>query len=151
MDGFDHRLLAALQADGRLTNQELADLVHLSPSQCSRRRLQLESSGVITGYHAQVDRAATGHDMVVFVNVTLENHDAANASEFAALVQATPAIQEAHAMTGDMDYLLKITARNLADLQQLINQVLLPHRAVRHVHSAIALETLKEGTSVPLG
>ena len=143
-DDFDRAIVMALQSDGRLTNQELADQIHLSPSQCSRRRAALERAGVIEGYSARLDREKTGHELLVFISVMLEHHDAKIAAEFAELLARSPEILEAHAMTGEMDYLVKVAVRNLAELQRFINGVLLPHRAVRQVHSSIALTSLKE-------
>lgn len=150
IDGYDARLLRALQDDGRLTNQELADRIHLSPSQCSRRRARLESSGVIRRYRAELDRERLGFALTVFVNVTLATHDSDNAERFKALVNGLETVLEAHAMTGEMDYLLKVAVRGLDELARLVNDVLLPHESVQHVKSTICLYTIKESSALPV-
>ncbi|MGL5113785.1 MAG: Lrp/AsnC family transcriptional regulator [Beijerinckiaceae bacterium] len=150
MDIFDRRLLAALQADGGLTNQQLAEKVGLSASQVSRRRQQLETDGLIEGYVARLSAEKLGLGVRVFVHVSLANHSPENSRRFAELVARTPEIQEAHALTGEADYLLKIAVRSLKDLASLVNDVLLPHESVDRVRSEIVLETLKESIALPL-
>lgn len=150
IDGFDHKILAALQLDGSATNQELADRVGLSPSQCSRRRTQLEKQGVIQGYTAKLNPEALGLDVTVFISVTLARHSKVNSERFKALMERLDEVQEAHSMTGDMDYLVKVTVANLAALSQFINEVLLPHEAVQQVHSTIVLNTIKRNGGLPL-
>jgi DNA-binding Lrp family transcriptional regulator len=150
IDGFDTRLLRALQADGRLTNQQLADHVGLSASQCSRRRSALEESGIIRRYRAELDGARLGFSMLVFVQVTLNTHSRDNARHFRALVASVPAIQECYALTGDADYLLKAVLAGLPDLAVLVNDVLLPDESVAHVRSSIVFETLKATNELPL-
>ncbi len=150
MDAFDRKLLAAIQADGARTNQELAEQVGLSASQISRRRQQLEADGLIEGYAARLSAARLGFGVRAFVHVTLARHSPDNSRRFAELVAHTPEVQEAHALTGEADYLLKVTVRGLADLAALINDVLLPHESVDRVRSEIVLETLKETAALPL-
>jgi DNA-binding Lrp family transcriptional regulator len=150
MDIFDRRLLAALQRDGARTNQQLADVVGLSASQVSRRRQQLEQDGLITGYAARLSAEKLGFGVRVFVHVSLANHSPENSRRFADLVARTPEIQEAHALTGEADYLLKIAVRSLKDLAALVNDVLLPHESVDRVRSEIVLETLKESVALPM-
>ena len=151
IDQFDTKLLRALQQDGRLTTQQLADLVGLSASQCSRRRAALEQSGVIRRYRAELDAEKLGFSLVVFVQVTLNTHSRDNARHFRALVERVDAIQACYALTGDADYLLKAVLPGLPDLAALVNDVLLPHDAVAHVRSSIVFDTLKATHDVPLG
>src|SRR5271163_2272777 len=150
IDGFDMRLLRALQGEGRLTNQQLAEQVGLSPSQCSRRRAALEESGVITRYRAELDAAKLGFSLVVFVQVTLNTHSRDNARHFRELIAGVPAIQECFALTGDADYLLKAVLPGLPDLAALVNDVLVAHESVSHLRSSIVFETLKSVNEVPL-
>jgi DNA-binding Lrp family transcriptional regulator len=150
MDIFDQRILAAIQENGAQTNQELADRVGLSASQISRRRQQLENEGIIAGYVARLDPEKLGFGIRVFIHVTLAAHSPDNSRRFAELVRRTPEIQEAHALTGDADYLLKVAVRSLKDLSSLMNDVLLPHDSVDRVRSEIVLETLKESQALPL-
>lgn len=150
VDAFDLRLLAALQADGRLTNQQLADRVGLSASQCSRRRAALEAAGVILGYRAVLDGGKLGQALLVFVQVSLNAHSKDNARRFRELVAREDSIQECHALTGDADYLLKVVLPGLPALAALVNDVLLPHESVAQVRSSIVFETLKAGGGVPV-
>ena len=150
LDSFDLKILAALQRDGRLTNQELAQQVNLSPSQCSRRRMALERAGVIGGYRAVLDPVRLGYGLTVFINVMLNTHNRDNAARFAALAARIPNILEVHALTGEMDYLIKLLVRDLSQLSDLINGELLPHQAVQTVKTSIVLETVKQSHAVPV-
>jgi DNA-binding Lrp family transcriptional regulator len=150
VDSFDLKILAALQDDGRLTNQELADRVGLSASQCSRRRMRLEEEGVIAGYRAELSSAALGFELIAFIQITLATHSPDNAKKFRALVNRVDAIQEAYALTGDSDYLLKVVLRDLKSLSDIVNDVLMPHQSVAHVRSSIVLDRLKQSAKLPL-
>lgn len=150
VDAFDLKLLAALQDDARLTNQQLADMAGLSASQCSRRRMRLEQDRVISGYRAVLNSEALGFDVLAFIHVTLATHSPDNAEKFRALVWRTADIQEAYALTGDTDYLLKAALRDLKSLSYVVNDVLMPHRSVAHVRSSIVLERLKATATLPL-
>lgn len=150
LDQFDLRILASLQEDGRLTNQDLADRVNLSASQCSRRRTRLETAGLIAGYPARLDRERLGFGLTVFISVMLNTHNRDNARKFAELMRRLPNVQEAHALTGEMDYLIKLAVRNLKELSAIINDELMPHESVQTVKSAIVLDTIKEGSAIPL-
>ena len=142
--------LSALQQDGRLTNNELAEKVGLSASQCSRRRSRLEESGCIAGYHALLDREIAGVGLISMVSITLNSHNADNAKLFASLVAQLPNVLEAHSLTGEMDYQLKVAATDLKALSDFINSVLLQHESIANVKTAIVLNTIKETTAIPL-
>jgi DNA-binding Lrp family transcriptional regulator len=150
VDAFDLKILAALQDDGRLTNQELAELAGLSASQCSRRRIRLEEEKVISGYHADLSSEALGFGVIAFIQVTLATHSPDNSKRFRALVNRIDEIQEAYSLTGDADYVLKAVLRDLKGLSNLVNDVLMPHQSVAHVRSSIVLDRLKESTRLPL-
>ena len=150
LDGFDLALLAALQEDGRLTNQELAERVNLSASQCSRRRLRLEAERVISGYRAVLSARALDLQIAAFIQVTLAAHSRDIAEGVTALLRERPEILEAYALTGDTDYLLRVAVRDLEALSRLVNDVLLPHPAVARVQSRIVLERLKEHGPLPI-
>jgi len=150
VDAFDLKMLAALQDDGRLTNQQLADLVGLSASQCSRRRMRLEEEKVIAGYHADLASEALGFNLIAFIHITLATHSPDNAKKVRALVNRVDAIQEAYSLTGDADYLLKAVLRDLKSLSDIVNNVLMPHQSVAHVRSSIVLDRLKESAKLPL-
>jgi len=150
LDSFDRRLLDALQQDASATNGALAERIGLSPSQVSRRRQALEAAGVIRGYRALLDPEAIGLAITVFIHVALDTHSRDNARRFRDLVRLTPAVLEAHALTGEADYMLKVAVGDLKELARLVNDVLLPHESVARVRSEIALETLKEPGRLPL-
>jgi DNA-binding Lrp family transcriptional regulator len=151
VDALDLRILAALQDDGRLTNQQLADVAGLSASQCSRRRMRLEEQNVIAGYHADLSGEALGFQLIAFIHITLATHSPDNARKFRALVNRVDDIQEAYSLTGDADYLLKAVLRDLKSLSDIVNNVLMPHPSVAHVRSSIVLDRLKETQKLPLG
>jgi DNA-binding Lrp family transcriptional regulator len=150
VDAFDLKILAALQDDGRLTNQQLAEAVGLSASQCSRRRRRLEEDSVISGYHADLSSEALGFNVIAYIHITLATHSPDNAKRFRALVGRVDDIQEAYSLTGDADYLLKAVLRDLKSLSDIVNNVLMPHQSVAHVRSSIVLDRLKESTKLPL-
>ena len=150
IDGFDRKILSLLQRDARLTNNELGERVNLSASQCSRRRQRLEEEGFIRGYRAELDRDKMGFPLVNIISVTLATHNRDNARRFAELLSKLPQVQEAHALTGEMDYVLKVVTPDLRSLSEFVNDVLLPHESVQHVKTAIVLQTLKEGGGLPV-
>src|SRR6476659_7058425 len=150
VDGSDLRILAALQDDGRLTNQQLADVAGLSASQFSLRRMRLEQEKVISVYHADLASEALGFNVIAFIHITLATHSPDNAKKFRALVNRVDAIQEAYSLTGDADYLLKAVLRDLKSLSDIVNNVLMPHQSVAHVRSSIVLDRLKESAKLPL-
>jgi len=150
LDGFDRKILAELQRNGRLSSNELSDRIGLSPSQCSRRRARLESDGFICSYSANVNRMELGLSIIVMISVTLATHNRDNARQFKSLIFDLPEVLEAYALTGEMDYSLKVVTTDLEDLSRFVNDVLLPHESVQHVKTAIVLETLKESRELPL-
>ena len=150
LDSFDLKLLAALEADGRLTNSELAEKVGLSASQCSRRRIRLEESGIIEGYCARLNAGRLGIGLLALIQVSMALHSKENAKKFSDFVNAVEEIQEAYALTGDADYLLKVVVPDLKSLSRIINELILPHASVSHVKSSIVLATLKDSHRLPL-
>lgn len=151
MDQFDLRILDALQRDARLTNNDLAERVGLSASQCSRRRTQLEADGLIRAYHAALDAEALGLKVQAFVQVTLATHSPDNSRRFQNLIEGVDEVQEAFSVTGEADYLIKVIVADLPALARLLNEVFLPHESVAHVRSSIALTSLKDSRLLPIG
>ena len=151
IDGFDRKILAELQSDGRLTNNELAERIGLSASQCSRRRARLEKNGTIRGYYALVERESVGIGLVSIISVTLATHNDDNALRLRTLLSGLPNVQEAHSLTGEMDYSIKVVTPDLKTLSAFINETLLPHESVQNVKTAIVLDTLKETLALPIG
>ncbi|KZM51277.1 MULTISPECIES: Lrp/AsnC family transcriptional regulator [Stappiaceae] len=150
LDVYDVKLLTALQENAALTNAELGDVIRLSASQVSRRRQKLEEAGIIRRYRAALDPEALGLNVTAYVGVTLGAHSKENAGKFRDMVKAMPEVQEAHTLTGDVDYMLKIVVPDLKALSRIINDDLLPQEAVHHVRSSIAMETLKDDNLLPL-
>ena len=150
LDRTDLQLLAALQRDGRLTNTDLADRVHLSPSACLRRVQRLERDGVIAGYAARVDPERLGLGLQAFVRVQLSSHDAESIAAFSEYVNQWDEVIACHALTGDMDYLLQITVRDLEHFSRFLLDRLLNQAGVADVNSSFVLRTVKAFRGLPL-
>ncbi|PKH22306.1 AsnC family transcriptional regulator [Enterobacterales bacterium CwR94] len=144
IDDFDLKILTLLQANGRLTNQELSDLVGLSASQCSRRRINLEQAGCILGYHARLAPDAVGLQVIGLIEVRLINHTSECVENFHRRVAEEPAIVDAWQTTGDADYLLKVTVADLPGLSALISQLVAGKQSISHVKTSVVLNRLKE-------
>jgi Lrp/AsnC family leucine-responsive transcriptional regulator len=152
LDAIDRRILAALQAQGRMTYDELAAGIGLSPSATLRRVKRLEEAGVIAGYVALVAPERVGLGLTAYLNVRLSKHDeGANPMDsFAAAVQAWPEVVECSALTGEMDYLLRVLVRDMAHYSHFIMDALLKHPAVQDCKTSFMLRRLKGTTAVPL-
>ncbi|MCP1438657.1 DNA-binding Lrp family transcriptional regulator [Erwinia persicina] len=144
IDDYDFKILTLLESNGRLTNQELSDLVGLSASQCSRRRINLEQAGLILGYHARLSANAVGLGLIGLIEVRLINHTAEYVDSFTRMVAEETAIVDAWKTTGDADYLLKVAVADLPALSALISQLVAGHRSVSHVKTSVVLTRLKE-------
>ncbi|WP_299654365.1 Lrp/AsnC family transcriptional regulator [uncultured Tateyamaria sp.] len=149
LDSIDTRLLAALQKNAHLTAQDLSDLLHLSASQVGRRRQRLEADGYIEAYIARLDAKKLGLSVQGFVQVHLSVHGPEHATSFARLIDTQPEVTSAWTMTGDADYLLRVYCADLAALNTLIHEVLLPHPAVARVQSQIVMDQLKRDGPLP--
>jgi DNA-binding Lrp family transcriptional regulator len=141
-DVFDRKLLDALQRDSSLARLDLAEKVGLSDSQVARRRVSLEECGLIRRYRAVLDGSRLGLAVTAFVHVKLHNHSKGNSRRFAEMIARAPSVLEAHAVTGDFDYVLKLVVRDLNALQRAITDTLLAHPTVDRVRSEVVLETL---------
>ena len=150
LDAIDTRLLAALQDNAMLTAQDLSDLLHLSPSQAARRRARLEAAGFILRYCAELDPAKLGLGVEAFIRVVMATHTEQNARDFVRMTRAQPEITGAWTLTGEADYLLRIFCADLAALNRLVQQVLLPHAAVSRVQSQIVMERVKPDAALPI-
>lgn len=150
LDRTDLQILAELQRDGRLTNAELAERVHLSASACLRRVQRLEREGVIAGYRAEVDPERLGLGLQAFVRVQLSRHDADAITAFGAFVNGWDEVVACHALTGDMDYLLQIVVQDLEHFSHFLLDRLLNQAGVADVNSSFVLRTVKAFGGVPL-
>ncbi len=152
LDQVDRRILQALQAQGRATYDELAQAVGLSPSATLRRVKRLEDSGVIAGYVALVDPGRVGFPLTAYISVRLAKTAATRnpIDDFAAAVQAWPEVVECAALTGEMDYLLRVLVRDMAHHSRFIMDQLLRHPSVMDCKTSFLLRRLKGTTAVPL-
>ena len=162
LDKTDRKILSILQQDGRLSNQDVADRVSLSPSPCLRRIKRLEEAGVIRQYVALLDPAQIGLGLLAYVNVRLEKHsEGANAAgarrvsssphaDFAASVEDWPEVVACYAMTGEMDYLLRVHVEDMEHFSRFMMKTLLIHPSVADVKSSFALQRIKDTTALPL-
>ncbi|MDQ7988827.1 MAG: Lrp/AsnC family transcriptional regulator [Candidatus Dactylopiibacterium sp.] len=144
LDENDRKLLGLLRDNGRLTNQELADLIGLSASQCSRRRIALEQAGMILGYHAQLSPDADGTPVLGVIEVRLLTHSPDAVESLHAYVRREKAIRDVLKLTGDYDYLVKVAVADLAELSRLIRELASLRECVSHLRTSVVLERLKE-------
>ncbi len=151
LDAIDHQIVVALQADGRLSNVDLADKVGLSPSPCLRRVKRLEREGYIEGYRAALRRERVGLSFSVFVGVKIDGHANERALLFETAVTAMPEVIACHLIAGEADYLLEVVVPDLEGYQQFLVGKLLNLAMVREVRSNIAIQTVKAGAPLPLG
>lgn len=150
LDSTDLRLLDALQRNATATAQELADVVHLSASQISRRKARLEQEGYITGYMARLSARKLGLDVQAFVQVSMSGHTPRNARQFQDMAQRRPEVISLWTLTGEADYLLRVYVRSLAELNSLVHDVFLPHDAVARVQTRIVMDQLKSDAGLPV-
>jgi Lrp/AsnC family transcriptional regulator, leucine-responsive regulatory protein len=150
LDRTDLRILALLQADGRMSHVEIAAKVGLSPSPCARRIRKLETGGVVEKYTALLDPKRVGQNVLAFVQIKLERHTDEIIGQFRRMLAERPEVISAHAMTGDMDFLLRVLVPDLDALGRLTLHQLLKFPGVRDVRSSLVLETLKADSAVPL-
>lgn len=153
LDGTDRQLLALLQRDGRISNQDLAQQIGLSPSPCLRRVKRLEEQGYIRRYVALANPDRLGLGLLAFISVRLDKshrtgHGAV--SGFAQDVQGWPEVIQCYAMSGDMDYLLRVQVSDLAAFSRFAMDILLRHPAVIDIRSSFALQSIKETTELPV-
>src|SRR5262245_16090111 len=151
LDRIDHRIVEALQADGRLSNVDLADKVGLSASPCLRRVKRLEREGYIDGYRAVLRRDRVGLGFSAFVGVKIEGHANERALVFERAILAMPEVIACHLISGEADYLLEVVVPDLEGYRQFLVGKLLNLPMVREVRSNIAIQTLKAGAPLPLG
>ncbi|MBK9796670.1 MAG: Lrp/AsnC family transcriptional regulator [Holophagaceae bacterium] len=150
LDSIDHRILEILQKEGRLSNQELADRVALSPAPCLRRVRALEKAGVIRRYAALLDPRKVGLGMMSFITVKLEKQGKMPAEAFAKAVRTWPEVVSCYSMTGETDYFLRIFVEDLDHYTRFLMDRLLKQPGVVDVKSNIVLEAIKDTTALPL-
>lgn len=152
LDRYDCHILAVLQKEGRISNQELADRIGLSPSPCLRRVRALEEAGIIAGYRALLDPAKLGLDLIALVSISMDRHTPEQFDRFDETVSALPEVLECLLITGrDADYQLKVIVRDMAAYQELLLDKITRIEGVSGVHSSFVLRRVVERTSLPLG
>lgn len=151
MDELDLRIVDGLQANGRMTNQELADRVGLSPSPCLRRIKRLEDEGVITSYVALVNPEAVGLSVTAFVRVRLNQQDDRNLARFEMAVSEFPEVMECYLMTGEADYQLRVLVSSLGAFEDFLRHKLTKVEGVAQVTTSFALRPVVYKTALPVG
>ena len=151
LDRIDRQILALLQADGRMTNVDLADRVGLTAPPCLRRVRALEEAGAIQGYHAELDAAALGYPITVFAMVSLRSQAERDLSAFEAHVATIPEIRECHMLNGEIDFILKIVASDLRAFQDILTTHLTPAPNVASVKTSLTIRTSKHQPGIPVG
>jgi DNA-binding Lrp family transcriptional regulator len=150
LDRIDIRILHELQKNGRITNVELAELVHLSPSPCLQRVKKLQSEGYICGYAAQIDVAKLGHTLTVFTEVTLKNHRQIDFARFEQAAKNVPEVIECHLISGGYDYLLKFVTAGVSDYQGIMERLTDTNIGIDKYFSFIVLKSPFVKTHLPL-
>jgi len=151
MDSHDHAIVRALQADGRMSNVELAERISLSESATLRRVRALEEVGLIEGYTARINQARAGLPNNVFMNITLHSQDQHDLEAFEEAVQHVPEVMECYLMTGEFDYLLRVVVADTADFERVHSQKLTRLPGVSRVQSSFTLRTVRNSSELPVG
>lgn len=150
LDGIDRKILGQLQNDGRITNQDLSELIGLSPSPSLRRLKQLEEDGVIQRYVALVDPERVGLSVTAFVRVRLDQQDDRHLSAFEDAVAQFPEVMECYLMTGDADYQLRVLVESLTAFEEFLRFKLTKMSGVAQVTTSFALRPVVYKTALPL-
>ena len=151
LDRYDRHILVVLQADGRLSNQELADRIGLSPSPCLRRVRALEEGGLITGYRALVDAKKLGLTLMALLHISMDKHTPERFANFEKKVGAQPEVLECLLITGqEADYQLKVVVRDMDAYQDLLLNRITRIEGVTGVHTSFVLRRVVDKTAVPV-
>lgn len=149
MDSKDRQILRQLQADGRLTNQDLSEKVNLSPSPCLRRVRLLEEQNVIRGYTALVDQKAWGLPVTVFIRIKLERHSDDAVAAFERAIIDMPQVMDCWLMTGRSDYLLRVIAADLDDYERFVRRELQRVPGIASIDTSFAYGSVKHAQVLP--
>ena len=150
MDRIDRQIMALLQVDGRMTNVDLAEQVGLTAPPCLRRVRALEEAGAIRGYHADLDAAKLGYPITVFAMVSLRSQAERDLAAFEEHVATIPEVRECHMLNGEIDFILKIVARDLRSFQDMLTTHLTPAPNVASVRTSLTIRTAKAVTGIPI-
>jgi Lrp/AsnC family leucine-responsive transcriptional regulator len=151
LDRYDRRILEELQKDGRISNQELAERIGLSPSPCLRRVRALEEAGLITGYRALLDARKLGLDLMALIHISMDRHTPERFANFEEKVAALPEVLECLLVTGqDADYQLKVVVQDMDAFQALLLEKITRIEGVSGVHSSFVLRRVVDKTALPV-
>ena len=150
VDSIDLHILAELQADGRITNVELAERAKITAPPCLRRVRALEKAGLIRGYHAELDEKALGFELTAFAFVGLSSQAETDLKAFEAQANAWPLVRECYMLSGEVDFLLKCVAHDLSEFQDFVTQELTAAKNVASVKTAMAIRPSKRLAGVPI-
>jgi Lrp/AsnC family leucine-responsive transcriptional regulator len=150
LDSYDRRILEILQSDGRLSNQELAERIGLSPSPCLRRVRALEEAGVISGYRAQVDARKLGLTLMALLHISMDKHTPERFANFEQKIAALPEVIECLLVTGqEADYQLKVIVRDMDAYQDLLLNRITRIEGVTGVHTSFVLRRALDKAPMP--
>lgn len=151
LDRFDQQILQILQADGRISNQDLADRIGLSPSPCLRRVRTLEESGVITGYRALLNAKALGYTLMALIYISMDKHTPERFEHFETEISQIAEVLECLLVTGqDADYQIKVIVRDMDAFQELLLNRITRIQGVTGVHSSFVLRRVVDKTTLPV-
>lgn len=152
LDQFDRQILEVLQQEGRISNQELADRIGLSPSPCLRRVRALEESGTITDYRALVSAKALGLSLMALIHIAMDQHTPERFTHFEAAISDIPEVLECLLITGqDADYQLKVMVADMDAYQELLLNRITRIKGVTGVHSSFVLRRVVDRTALSVG
>ena len=149
MDAKDRQIIRALQRNGRMTNQDLADAVNLSPSPCLRRVRNLEASGSIRGFTVDVDPAAYGLPITVFVRIRLERHNEEDVQRFERRLLSIAEVLECYVLTGSMDYQLRVVVSGLDAYEDFVRKRIHPIGGIASIETSFVYGTVKKTSVFP--
>ena len=150
-DAYDRRLLQILQKDGRISNQDLADQIGLSPSPCLRRVRALEEAGAISGYRAILNARVLGYTLMALVYISMDKHTHERFAHFDQEISALPEVLECLLITGqEADYQLKVIVRDMDAFQELLLKKITRIQGVSGVHSSFVLRHVVDKTALPI-
>ncbi|NQZ32410.1 MAG: Lrp/AsnC family transcriptional regulator [Oceanospirillaceae bacterium] len=150
MDNIDKKIIRELQLNARISNEDLATKVNLSPSPCLRRVRKLESSGILQSYTAVIDQVKCGLAMNIFLSVRLEKPDKKNIGEFEAAIATMDEVVECYLMTGNRDYLLKVVSKDLQSYENFIREKLSELTGISSIESSFAFGQVKAQHFLPI-
>lgn len=151
LDRIDRNILSHLQADGSLTNLQLADRVGLSPSPCSRRVKALKDAGIILGRTTVLDRQALGFTLSAIIHISIDRHTPERFENFEAVIQSYPEVQQCLLVTGqEADYVLQVTVPNITDYQEFLLEKVTRIEGVSGMHSSFVMRRVVDTTALPL-